>query len=69
MVVIFGVNNSASSHTDNEMKKFLLLGEKPTHDINDSFGTAEKHLVLTLHKQTQNFPWVYIAMVIKVICM
>ena len=36
-------------------KNFLVFGEEPTEDINDSTGAAEKNLVLTLVKQTQNF--------------
>ena len=41
-VVIFCVNNSSSSHTDNLKNNFLVLGERPTDDINGSVGTAEK---------------------------
>ena len=29
-VVIFGVGNSSSSHTDNRKNNFLVLGEDPT---------------------------------------
>ena len=41
-VVIFCVNNSSSSHTDNLKNNFLVLGERPTNDINGSVCTAEK---------------------------
>ena len=41
-VVIFGVDNSSSSHTDNQKNNFLVLGEGPTQGINDSTGAAEK---------------------------
>ena len=41
-VVIFALNNASSSHTDNETKYFLVLGEGPIEDINDSIGAAEK---------------------------
>ena len=34
-VVIFGVDNSLSSHTDNQKNNFLVLGEGPTDGIND----------------------------------
>ena len=40
-VVIFGVDNSSSSHIDNPKNNFLALGEGPTRDINGSVGTAE----------------------------
>ena len=54
-VVIFSVDNSSSSHTDNRKNNFLVLGEGPTQGINDSTGSAEKNLVLILVKQIQNF--------------
>ena len=41
-VVIFGVDNSSSSHTDNWKNNFLVSGEGPTQNINDSTGAAEK---------------------------
>ena len=40
-VVIFGVDNSSSSHTDNK-KNFLVLGDGPTDGTNVSNGAAEK---------------------------
>ena len=45
-----------------------MLREGPTDGINDSTGAAEKK-VLTLVQQTQNFAYVYIKMVMRVICM
>ena len=36
-VVIFGVDDSSSSCSDNRKNNFLILG-----DINDSFGSLEK---------------------------
>ena len=53
--VIFVVDNSSSSYTDNRKNNFLVLGERPTDDINNSTGAAEKKLRLTLLKQIQNF--------------
>ena len=41
-VLIFGVNNSSSSHTDNWKNNILLLGEWPTDGIIDSTSAAEK---------------------------
>ena len=32
-VVIFGVDNSLSSHTDNPKNNFLKFGEEPNDDI------------------------------------
>ena len=52
-VVIFGVDNSSSSHNDNQKNYFLLLGVGPADGINDSTGAAKK--ILTLEKQIQNF--------------
>ena len=48
---------------------FLILGKGPTFGINWSFGSPEKKKVLILLKQIQNFAWVYIIMVIIVICL
>ena len=44
-----------------------MLGEGDTFGINKNFGVPEKGLVLVLVKQTQDFAWVYIIMLIKVI--
>ena len=68
-VVIFGVDNSSSSHTDNKKNNLLVLGEGLINGINDSNGAAGKKLVLTLVKQIQNFVYVCITMVMKVTCM
>ena len=53
--IIFAVDNSSSSHTDNWKNNILVLGEGPTQYVNDSTGAAEKKFVLTLVKQIQNF--------------
>ena len=45
--VIFGVDDSSSSHTDNP--------NSPTYGMNGSFGSTEKSLVIILVKQIQNF--------------
>ena len=44
-VVIFGADNSLSSHTDNYKNNFF---EGPTYDINGSFGVpnVKKHMVI-----------------------
>ena len=54
-VVIFGVDNSSSPHTDNQKTEFLILDEGDTFGINGSFGDPEKDSVLILVKQEQNF--------------
>ena len=52
-VIIFGIDNSSSSHIDN-LKNDLILGEGRTTGINGSFGASEKKLILVLVKQRQN---------------
>ena len=47
-VIMFDVDTSSSSHTDNQKNDFLVLGEGPTFGINRSFGSPEKSLVLIL---------------------
>ena len=41
-IVVFGADNTSSSHVDNRHNNFLVLGEGPTDDIKGSAGTAEK---------------------------
>ena len=54
-VIIFGIANSLSSHTDNQNNDFLVLGGGPTDDINGSkkssnnFSKAKTKFCLTLH--------------------
>ena len=36
--IIFGVDNSSSSHSNYRKNKFLILGEGSTFEINGSFG-------------------------------
>ena len=54
-VIISGVDNGSSSHSDNSKNNFSVLGESPTLGITRSFGSPEKGLILNLLKQTQNF--------------
>ena len=54
-VVIFGVDNSSSFHTDNRKNNVLVTGEGPTQGISDSTGSAGKNLVLTLVEKIQIF--------------
>ena len=46
-VIIFGVDDSSSSHTDNRKNNSLELGKGPTYGINISFCVQRKSLVLT----------------------
>ena len=49
-VIIFGVDNSLSSHTDNPKNDFLILGEGDTFGINGSFGAPEKKVDINFSK-------------------
>ena len=53
-VVIFGVDNSSSSH-DNRNNNFLILGESPTYGINGSFGSLEKTFSINFSKANIKF--------------
>ena len=69
--IIFGVDHSSSSHTDNCKNDFLILGEGPYHGVNDSASTVEKKFCIILQnlKQMQNFVRVCSIIVMKVIFM
>ena len=54
-VIVFGVDNNSSSHSDNRKNNFLILGECPTYGINGSFGVPEKKFSINFTKQAQNF--------------
>ena len=54
-VVIFGVYNSSSSHTDNLKNSFLVLDEGPTSDINGGFGSPEKKFSINFIKPKAKF--------------
>ena len=47
-VIIFDVDNSSSSHSDNRKNNFLILGEGPTYGIHRSFWSPEKKFNFTL---------------------
>ena len=67
-VMVFDVDNSSLFHSDNRKNNFLILGEGAAYAISESFGSPEKKLIiLILLKQTQNFVWVFIIMLIIVI--
>ena len=41
-IIIFGVNNSSSSHANNHKNDFLVLGKGLTFGMNETFGSPEK---------------------------
>ena len=45
-VIIFGVDNNSSSHTDNLKNEFLILGD--ALGINGGFGAPDKKMILIL---------------------
>ena len=49
-IVIFGVDNSLSSHADNRKNNFLVLSEGPTDYINGSLGAAERKFSIIFSK-------------------
>ena len=60
-VIIFGSDNFSSTLADNLKNNFLILVERDTFGINEKFSAPAK-------KQTQHCAWVYITMLIMVIC-
>ena len=49
-VIIFGVGNSSSSHSNNCKNKILMLGEGPTFGMNGKFGLLEKKFSINFTK-------------------
>ena len=54
-VIIFGVDNSSLSHSDNRKNKFLILHKSPTFGINGSFGAPEKKFDINFTKANTKF--------------
>ena len=54
-VIIFSVDNSSSSDTDNHKSGFLVLGEGPTDGINDSIGAADEKFRIYFSKAKTKF--------------
>ena len=54
-VIIFGVDNSSLSHTNNRKYNFLVLGEGPTDGINDRTGAAERKFSINFSKANSTF--------------
>ena len=68
-VIIFGVHNSSSSHSDNRKNYFLILGDVQLLELMEALVHQRKNLVLILVKRTQNIVWVCIIMLIIVVCL
>ena len=58
-VIIFGVDNTSSSHGENCKSNFLGLGEDPTFHINPSFGSPEKKFSINFSKANTKFLSLY----------
>ena len=54
-VIIFGVNNSSSSHDVNRSKHFLVLGGGRTFVFNGRFGSPEKNFSINFSKANTKF--------------
>ena len=54
-VMMFGVDNGSSSHTDNRKTTFLILGKGQTYGINGSFGSPEKTFKIDFSKARTTF--------------
>ena len=54
-VIIFGVDNSSSSHADNRRNNFLVLGEGQTFGINGRFASPEKKSSINISKANTKF--------------
>ena len=54
-IMIFGADNSLSSHFDNRKNNFLILGEGPTFRINGKFESPEKTFSISFTKANTKF--------------
>ena len=54
-IMISGVDNSSSSHTDNLTNIFLILGEGYTLGINGNFGAPENNFSINFSKSNTKF--------------
>ena len=64
--VIFGVDNSSSSYTDNQKKNFSVLSEGDTFGINGRFDAPEKKFSINFGNAKTAF---CLSLVIRVICL
>ena len=54
-VVIFGIDNSSSSHTDNRKNNFRVPGKGPPDDIDDIVGAGGNKYAINLTKAKTKF--------------
>ena len=54
-VVIFGIDNTSSSHTDNQKNKFLVIGGGTTKSLDYSISTVEKEISINFSKSNTKF--------------
>ena len=55
--IIFGVDNISSKHTDNRKKDILVLGEKPTNELDDTTVTMEAKYSAHITKSIKKLNW------------
>ena len=60
-VIIFGVDMSSSTHTDDKKKDILILGKGPTERLEHTL-TAEKLYSISFTEKMQSFVWACIKM-------
>ena len=68
-VIIFGVDNKSSSHSNNHKNNFLILDEGPTSAINGSFGSSVKKFSINFTKANTKFCLSLHILLIIVICL
>ena len=61
-VIISGVDNASSSHSDNRKNIFLILGEGPTFGVNGKFGSVAKRFNINFTKVNTKFCLSYFAL-------
>ena len=54
-VIVFGFNNSSSSHSDNLKNNFSILSESLTYSINGSLGSPRKKYSINFTKENTQF--------------
>ena len=68
-VMIYGVDKSSSSHTDNRKNNFVLPCEGLTFGINGSVGLPQNKVCINFSNTKTKYFWVCIIMLIIVICL
>ena len=54
-VIVFGTDNSSTSHSDNFKNNFLILVEVPTYGVNGRFESPEKNININFAKANSKF--------------